>query len=35
MKLLLENWRSYLNEGIDPEIVEHIRKTIEEKIESL
>ena len=33
MKLLLENWRNYLNEGIDPEIIEHIRKTIEEKIE--
>jgi len=33
MKLLLENWRKYLNEGIDPEIIEHIRKTIEEKIE--
>ena len=33
MKLLLENWREYLNEGIDPEIIEHIRKTIEERIE--
>ena len=33
MKLLFENWRNYLNEGIDPEIIEHIRKTIEERIE--
>ena len=33
MKLLLENWRNYLNEGIDPEIIEHIRKTIEERVE--
>ena len=33
MKLLLENWRKYLNEGIDPEIIEHIRKAIEERIE--
>ena len=33
MKLLLENWREYLDEGIDPEMLEHIRKTIEEKIE--
>jgi len=33
MKLLLENWRKYLSEGIDPEIIEHIRKTVEERIE--
>tara|TARA_R110002074_G_scaffold111093_1_gene238769 strand:+ start:385 stop:708 length:324 start_codon:yes stop_codon:yes gene_type:complete len=33
MKLILENWRSYLTEGIDPEIIEHIRKAIEDKIE--
>jgi len=33
MKLLFENWRQYLNEGIDPEIIEHIREAIEERIE--
>ena len=33
MRLILENWKRYLNEGLDPEIINHIRKTIEERIE--
>jgi len=33
MKLIFENWKRYLNEGIDPEIVVHITKAIEENLE--
>ena len=33
LQSIFENWRKYLNEGIDPEIIEHIRKAIEERIE--
>ena len=29
MKLLLESWRNYLNEGIDPEIIRKIAKDVE------